>query len=120
MAYSEPYDAIDEKTRDISRAITSLREELEAVDWYNQRVNTTKDAELKGVMAHNRDEEIEHAAMTLEWLRRNMAGFDEDMKTYLFTEGSLLEVEEKATGTAGGSAAPESSKPGMNIGNLKN
>ncbi|MDD4573300.1 MAG: ferritin-like domain-containing protein [Sphaerochaeta sp.] len=120
MAYSEPYDVLDEKTRDISRAITSLREELEAIDWYNQRVYTTKDQELKEVMAHNRDEEIEHAVMTFEWLRRNMAGFDEDMKTYLFTEGSLLEAEEKATGTAGGSAAPESSKPGLNIGNLKN
>lgn len=116
MAYSEPYDAIDEKTRDISRAITSLKEELEAIDWYNQRVNTTKDQELKNIMAHNRDEEIEHAVMTFEWLRRNMAGFDEDMKTYLFTEGSLLEVEEQATG-AQGTSSPKPS--GMAIGNLK-
>ncbi|HCS37267.1 MAG TPA: hypothetical protein DIW48_11450, partial [Sphaerochaeta sp.] len=70
MAYSEPYDALDEKTRDISRAITSLREELEAIDWYNQRVATTNDTSLKEIMAHNRDEEIEHAVMALEWLRR--------------------------------------------------
>ncbi len=119
MAYTEPYEAIDEKTRNISRAITSLREELEAIDWYNQRVNTTTDQELKEVMAHNRDEEIEHAVMTFEWLRRNMAGFDEDMKTYLFTEGSLLEVEEQATGTEG-AAEPAGSKSGMTIGNLKN
>jgi ferritin-like protein len=112
MAYSEPYDAIDEKTRDISRAITSLREELEAVDWYNQRVKTTKDAELKGVMAHNRDEEIEHAAMTLEWLRRNMDGWDHELKTYLFSSGSLLEVEE--SGAAEGSATSS-----LSIGNLK-
>ena len=113
MAYSEPYDAIDEKTRDISRAITSLREELEAVDWYNQRVNTTKDPELKGVMAHNRDEEIEHAAMTLEWLRRNMDGWDEELKTYLFSSGSLLDVEE------GGEAQESSGTSSLGIGDLK-
>ena len=118
MAYSEPYDAIDEQTRNISRAITSLKEELEAIDWYNQRVNTTTDQNLKEIMAHNRDEEIEHAVMTFEWLRRNMAGFDEDMKTYLFTEGSLLEVEKQAT-EAGGSVSPVGPKPGMAIGNLK-
>ena len=118
MAYSEPYDAIDEQTRNISRAITSLKEELEAIDWYNQRVNTTTDQNLKEIMAHNRDEEIEHAVMTFEWLRRNMAGFDEDMKTYLFTEGSLLDVEKQATG-AEGSVSPVGPKPGMAIGNLK-
>lgn len=119
MAYSEPYEAIDEQTRNISRAITSLREELEAIDWYNQRVNTTTDQELKDIMAHNRDEEIEHAVMAFEWLRRNMAGFDEDMKTYLFTEGSLLEVEEQATGSEG-TPTPAGPKSGMTIGNLKN
>ncbi|MGE4455138.1 MAG: encapsulin-associated ferritin-like protein [Sphaerochaeta sp.] len=113
MAYSEPYDAIDERTRDISRAITSLREELEAIDWYNQRVNTTKDAELAGVMAHNRDEEIEHAAMTLEWLRRNMDKWDDELKTYLFTSGSLLDAEE---GEEGGAAASSSS---LSIGDMK-
>ncbi|MDT4761934.1 ferritin-like domain-containing protein [Sphaerochaeta sp. PS] len=116
MAYSEPYDALDEKTRDISRAITSLREELEAIDWYNQRVSTTQDQELKDVMAHNRDEEIEHAVMAFEWLRRNMEGFDEDMRTYLFSEGSLLEVEDKATAAV----APKGPASTMTIGNLKN
>lgn len=113
MAYSEPYDAIDEKTRDISRAITSLREELEAVDWYNQRVNTTKDPELKLVMAHNRDEEIEHAAMTLEWLRRNMDGWDDELKTYLFSSGSLVAVEE------GGAEQEGSAASSLGIGDLK-
>lgn len=113
MAYSEPYDAIDEKTRDISRAITSLREELEAVDWYNQRVNTTKDPELKLVMAHNRDEEIEHAAMTLEWLRRNMDGWDDELKTYLFSSGSLVAVEEGGAGQEG------SASSSLGIGDLK-
>lgn len=101
MAYTEPYDALDAKTRDISRAITSLREELEAVDWYNQRVNTSPDPELKGIMAHNRDEEIEHAVMTLEWLRRNMDGWDHELKTYLFTKGSVLDVEQGGEAQAG-------------------
>ncbi|MCK9287487.1 MAG: ferritin-like domain-containing protein [Sphaerochaetaceae bacterium] len=112
MAYSEPYDALDEKTRDISRAITSLREELEAIDWYNQRVSTTKDPELKGIMAHNRDEEIEHACMTIEWLRRNMDKWDEELKTYLFVSGSVLEAETGAEDVA----APMSA---MHIGNMK-
>ncbi len=113
MAYTEPYDAIDEKTRDISRAITSFREELEAVDWYNQRVNTTKDPELKGIMAHNRDEEIEHAVMTLEWLRRNMDGWDHELKTYLFTSGSVLDVEEGGAATSGAGVSS------LSIGDLK-
>ncbi len=115
MAYSEPYDALDERTRDISRAITSLREELEAIDWYNQRVHTTKDAELAGVMAHNRDEEIEHAAMALEWLRRNMDKWDDELKTYLFSSGSLLEVE----GEEGGEGTEGSSATSLSIGDLK-
>jgi ferritin-like protein len=113
MAYSEPYEALDEKTREISRAITSLREELEAVDWYNQRVATSQDAELKAVMAHNRDEEIEHAAMTIEWLRRNMDKWDDELKTYLFTSGSLTEMEDGEEGDAA------SSGTSLNIGNMK-
>lgn len=97
MAYTEPYDALDEKTRDISRAITSLREELEAIDWYNQRVTTSQDTAIKDVMAHNRDEEIEHACLLIEWLRRNMATWDENLHTYLFTSGSLLEAEKSGS-----------------------
>ncbi|QSX08169.1 hypothetical protein J0B03_10250 [Alkalibacter rhizosphaerae] len=96
--YHEPVEILDEKTRNITRAINSLKEELEAVDWYNQRVNATSDTELKEIMAHNRDEEIEHACMTLEWLRRNMDGWDEELRTYLFAEGSILEAEEAAEG----------------------
>lgn len=97
MAYTEPYDALDEKTRDISRAITSLREELEAIDWYNQRVTTSQDTAIKDVMAHNRDEEIEHACLLIEWLRRNMATWDENLHTYLFTPGSILEAEKSGS-----------------------
>ena len=112
MAYTEPYDALDEKTREISRAITSLREELEAIDWYNQRVATSKDKDLKEIMAHNRDEEIEHACLALEWLRRNMPAFDTELKTYLFTTGSLLAVE---TGGQAGSGSGSR----LTIGDMK-
>ncbi|KAB3525904.1 encapsulin-associated ferritin-like protein [Alkaliphilus serpentinus] len=88
--YHEPVEQLDEKTKNISRAITSLKEELEAVDWYNQRVAVTQDETLKAIMAHNRDEEIEHACMTLEWLRRNMSGWDEELKNTLFQEGPIV------------------------------
>src|SRR5690554_3360438 len=93
-AYHEPVELLDENTRNISRAINSLKEELEAIDWYNQRVSVTEDPELKEIMAHNRDEEIEHACMALEWLRRNMDNWDNELKAYLFTEGSLADLEE--------------------------
>lgn len=68
------------------RALISLIEELEAVDWYNQRMDACKDEELKAVLKHNRDEEKEHAAMIMEWIRRNDAAFDHELKDYIFTE----------------------------------
>jgi len=84
--YHEPIDELSDETRDMHRAITSLMEELEAVDWYNQRVDACKDDELKAILAHNRDEEIEHAAMVLEWIRRKNPVFDSELKTFLFTD----------------------------------
>jgi len=84
--YHEPIDELTDETRDMHRAITSLMEELEAVDWYNQRVDACKDAELKAILVHNRDEEKEHAAMVLEWIRRKDPKMDEELKDYLFTE----------------------------------
>ena len=92
--YHESWDALPEGVRDIHRAVASLKEEIEAVDWYHQRVAMCTDENLKAVLAHNRDEEIEHAVMTLEWLRRNMPGWDEQLRTYLFTEGPITAVEE--------------------------
>jgi hypothetical protein len=92
--YHEPTSELSPKDRDIVRALTSLREEIEAIDWYQQRVATTSDEQLKKILAHNRDEEIEHAVMTLEWLRRNMDAWDEEMKTYLFTEDDITELED--------------------------
>jgi ferritin-like protein len=86
-----PPDVVDRH-----RAIVSLMEELEAVDWYDQRVAATDDAELADVLAHNRDEEKEHAVMTLEWLRRRDPALDRVMRTYLFTDGPLLAIEDAA------------------------
>ena len=84
--YHEPIEELSADTRDMHRAITSLTEELEAIDWYNQRVDACKDPELKAILAHNRDEEKEHAAMVLEWIRREDPTFSKELKDYLFTE----------------------------------
>lgn len=84
--YHEAVDELDEGTRDMHRAIASLMEELEAVDWYNQRVNVCRDAELRAILAHNRDEEKEHAAMVLEWIRRRDPTFDGHLRDFLFTD----------------------------------
>ena len=112
--YHEPVEILDEKTKNITRAIMSIKEELEAVDWYNQRVAATDDPELKAIMAHNRDEEIEHACMGIEWLRRNMDKWDEELRTYLFAEGSIIEAEENQE------EGQEEKKPsGIKIGDLK-
>ena len=87
--YHEPIDKLSPATMDMHRAIVSLMEELEAVDWYNQRVDAATDPELKAILAHNRDEEKEHAAMVLEWIRRRDPAFDHELKDALFKEGSI-------------------------------
>jgi ferritin-like protein len=84
--YHEPIGELKDDTRNMHRAITSLMEELEAVDWYNQRVDACKDTELREILTHNRDEEKEHAAMLLEWIRRQDSTFDKKLKDYLFTD----------------------------------
>jgi ferritin-like protein len=89
VGYHEPIEELSIETRDMHRAIVSLMEELEAVDWYNQRANACKDPELKAILEHNRDEEKEHAAMVLEWIRRNDPRFSDELKDYLFTQKSL-------------------------------
>jgi ferritin-like protein len=85
------------KTRAMHRAIRSLMEELEAVDWYQQRADATQDAALQQILEHNRDEEKEHAAMVLEWIRRQDPEFDRVLRTYLFTQGNITEIEEEET-----------------------
>ena len=87
--YHEPVGEMSDETRDMHRAIVSLMEELEAVDWYNQRADACKDAELRGILEHNRDEEKEHAAMVLEWIRRKDPTFSKELKEFLFTDRPL-------------------------------
>ncbi|HEY5756090.1 MAG TPA: ferritin-like domain-containing protein [Steroidobacter sp.] len=101
------------ETIDRHRAVSSLMEELEAVDWYDQRIDAATDEELKRILAHNRDEEKEHAAMVLEWLRRKDPKLDEHLRTYLFTKKSVLDVEH---GEENESAAGNGC---LNIGSLR-
>lgn len=86
VGYHEPAAELSDETKDMHRAIVSLMEELEAVDWYNQRADVCKDPELKAILVHNRDEEKEHAAMVLEWIRRKDPVFSKEIKDYLFTK----------------------------------
>jgi len=87
--YHEPTAELSDEARDLHRAIISLMEELEAVDWYNQRMDATKDDELRAVLKHNRDEEMEHAAMVLELIRRRVPEFDKELRDWLFTDKPL-------------------------------
>lgn len=87
--YHEPFEKLSLETKDMHRAITSLMEELEAVDWYNQRMDATTDAELRRILEHNRDEEKEHAAMVLEWIRRHDPKLDKELREVLFSEGDV-------------------------------
>jgi ferritin-like protein len=111
----ESSETLKPETVDRHRAIVSLMEELEAVDWYDQRVDAAQDAELRAILAHNRDEEKEHAAMVLEWLRRHDPQLDQQLRTYLFTDKPVLEVEESAEG--GEDSAPQDGSLG--IGSLR-
>ena len=127
--FHEEVSSLTPEVMDRHRAITSIMEELEAVDWYDQRVTATNDQSLADVLAHNRDEEKEHAAMTIEWLRRNDEVFAEQLATYLFTDAPITEVEDIAEG--GGSGATAADEPdtdthsaapdgrGLGIGSLK-
>jgi len=94
----EETSELSEETRDMHRAIVSLMEELEAVDWYNQRVDAAKDKELRAILAHNRDEEKEHASMILEWIRRRDKSFDKELRDYLFSDKPIAELEEERRG----------------------
>ncbi len=93
--YVEPTDQLSTAAKDFVRALHSLKEEVEAVTWYHQRIDASDDAALKQILKHNRDEEIEHACMVLEWLRRNMPGWDEELRDNLFTEGPISHSDEE-------------------------
>jgi hypothetical protein len=108
-------------TIDRHRAVVSIMEELEAIDWYDQRIDAAGDDQLKQLLAHNRDEEKEHASMMLEWLRRHDAKLDQHLRTYLFTDKNLLDVEHEAEHGAGESqsAAPAGGDGSLGIGSLR-
>ena len=93
-----PRESLSRRTLNLHYAITSLIEEVEAVDWYRQRADDCDDPDLKAILLHNAKEEIEHASMALEWIRRNDGEFDEQLKEYLFKVGSITGHEEAATG----------------------
>ena len=95
LDFHEPREKLPEEVIDQHRAVTSLIEELEAALWYQQRAAVTRETGLRRVLEHNRDEEIEHACMLVEWLRRHFPGFEENLKTYLFTEAPIVEIEEQ-------------------------
>lgn len=93
-SFHEPVELLSPDTMEMRRGIVSLMEELEAIDWYAQRIDATRDPQLKAILAHNRDEEKEHAMMALEWLRRRDPALDAQMRTYLFTEVDIVDAEE--------------------------
>ncbi len=114
-SYHEPIELLSEDTKNTHRAIVSLKEELEAIDWYQQRAEACSDDELRAVLIHNKNEEVEHAMMTLEWLRRKVPIFNEHIGTYVNSEGPILEVE-KAAAHGGDSASSGSSTPSPSLG----
>jgi ferritin-like protein len=115
----ESESVLKPETIDRHRAVVSIMEELEAVDWYDQRIDAATDQELKELLAHNRDEEKEHAAMMLEWLRRHDAKLDEHLRTYLFTNKRLLEIEEEAEGKAEAGDKSSCGDGSLGIGSLR-
>jgi uncharacterized protein len=114
----EPIEALSEKTRNLHRGIVSLIEELEAIDWYQQRAEACTDEALKRVLMHNRNEEIEHAAMTLEWIRRNEETFATALRAILFTQAEITALED-APASAANAAGAGSSPGSLGIGSLK-
>jgi ferritin-like protein len=116
----ESAEKIGPEAIDLHRAIVSVMEELEAVDWYNQRARATSNPELRAILEHNRDEEKEHAAMALEWLRRSDPKFAEHLKTFLFREGPITQIEAaEIHGAGGGEKASGTSDGSLGIGSLR-
>ena len=113
--YHEPLELLSGETRDMHRAIVSLMEELEAIDWYQQRADACADSQLKDVLVHNKNEEIEHASMVLEWIRRHSGHFDQMLRLYLFTEAPITGIE-KAAEANGSGTAPATA---LGIGSMK-
>ena len=119
MDLHEAKEDLAPATMDRHRGIASLMEELEAMDWYQQRIDATIDPDLGAVLAHNRDEETEHAAMSLEWLRRQDPVLDEHLREYLFTQGSIVALEAEIEDGHGDGGDAASSDGSLGIGDLR-
>lgn len=115
--YHEPLESLSQPIRDMHRAIVSVVEELQAIDWYAQRVAASKDPDLRAILEHNGNEEKEHAAMLLEWIRRHDPIFERHLKTYLFTQGGIVAAEQQAEGRA--ESGNGSSSARATIGSLR-
>jgi uncharacterized protein len=116
----EPADLLDDATIDRHRAMVSLTEELEAIDWYDQRVDATGDPALASILAHNRDDEKEHAAMALEWIRRQDPAFDDELHRHLFTSDPIVSAEAARPPASSPRAATASTGAGsLGIGSLR-
>ena len=118
-----PRERLSQETLNLHYAIVSLMDELDAIDWYRQRADDAEDETLKQLLLHNMREEMEHASMLLEWIRRRDTDFERFLKTYLFTEGSILQEEKTATAEGVGNIGSETSRrgadPGFTIGSLR-
>lgn len=115
----EPADRLKSGTIDFHRAMVSVMEELEAIDWYRQRAEACTDGQLRAILEHNMNEEIEHFSMALEWIRRNVPKFDEALRTYLFTSGEITQLEAAATGGKEGTAKGSRPSSRTTVGDMK-
>ena len=118
VGFHESEDKLRPETQDRHRALTSMMEELEAVDWYDQRVDAATDGELREILAHNRDEEIEHFSMVLEWYRRRNPKMAAELQSRLSTSGSIV-AKEQAEKNGGRAEAPSGGDASLGIGSLK-
>jgi ferritin-like protein len=119
--YHEPLDKLSPTTQDMHRALVSLQEELEAVDWYQQRADACEEPELKAILLHNMREEIEHASMVLEWLRRHHPDFEKHLRTYLFQDKPILAIE-KVERVSNGNTEMKAVRPqrsSLTVGTMK-
>ncbi len=118
QGYHELLEKLSPTTQDFHRALVSLQEELEAVDWYQQRADACENEELRAILLHNMQEEMEHASMLLEWLRRQHPAFEKNLRHYLFQEGSIVGREGEANGETK-TQAEATLQPGLTVGTLK-
>ncbi len=121
QGYHEAEDKLSAETKDMHRALVSLQEELEAIDWYRQRADVTANETLKAVLLHNMEEEVEHASMVLEWLRRHVPVFDKNLRTYLFQTKPITEIEQTEEGlkTEEPQQVQQPERRGLTVGAMK-